>query len=196
MKDALHPDDASLVRRVREGDAAAFEELFRAHYEALVRYATSLVHSVEAARDVVCEIYTVIWETADHWSPTNGVRAYLFGAVRNRVLNLLRDEQRRETLLLHRSIDDLPIPASMDTTVDDDLERDEQWAAIRCTIDDMRGIRGEAMRLRWVHQLTQAEVASALGISLNAVQQHLSLALKVLRQQFGGNSGTGPGNAQ
>jgi RNA polymerase sigma-70 factor (ECF subfamily) len=179
-------DDVTVVHLVRQGDAAAFEALFLAHYEALVGYATTFLHSVDAARDVVCEVYAIVWEIRSQWAPVGPIRAYLFGAVRNRTLNALRDQERHETLLRAQPLDMLPLPAPMDTTVDDDLEREARWTAIRQAIEGMRGMRGEAMRLRWVHQLSQAEVAQILGISLNAVQQHLSLALKILRQEFGG----------
>jgi len=179
------PDDADVIQRIREGDSAAFEGLFWDQYDPLVRYAYSFLHTHEESRDIVCDVFSAVWQSRHDWNPAGGIRAYLFGAVRNRCFNLMRDYKRRTELLQQQHHDDLPLPGHIDTTVDDTLEREAQWVAVRRAIENMRGLRREAMRLRWIEQMGHAEIAVVMGISVNAVHLHLSLALKALRAQFG-----------
>jgi RNA polymerase sigma-70 factor (ECF subfamily) len=176
--------DADLVRQIRGGDAQAFEVLFRDRYEPLVRYAHTFLDSVEGARDIVCEVFAAVWQQRMAWEPAGGVQAYLFCAVRNRCMNVIRDDRRHDELWERRHPDELPLPRAASITVDDELERSARWAAVREAIEEMRGLRREAMRLRWIEQMGHAEIALVMGISVNAVQQHLSLALKSLRARF------------
>ncbi len=185
VPDASAPsNEAELTQRVRDGDAAAFETVFWEHYESLVRYAYGFIHGSDEARDIVCDVFSAVWQSHQSWSPV-GIRPYLFSSVRNRCFNHIRDDKRRAELRVGQHADDLPLPRGIDTTIDDDLDRESQWSAVRAAINDMRGLRREAMRLRWIEQMGHAEIALVMGISVNAVQLHLSLALKALRAKFG-----------
>ena len=75
-----------------------FESLFNTYYAGLVAYATRLVGNVNTAEDIVCDVFTLVWEKQEILQMENQ-KAYLFTAVRNQSLNYLaqlkvRDEYR------------------------------------------------------------------------------------------------------
>ncbi len=177
--------EAELVDWVRAGDSAAFEILFNDFYGPLLGYASSLCTSVEEARDVVCDVFASIWYGRRDWEPRGTVRGYFFRAVRNRCLNTVRDRTRQRELWHRQHPDDLPLPSGSEITVDRDLDLSYRWEAVRAYIEEMPPLRREAMRLRWIEKMSHAEVANVMGISVNAVQLHISLALKSLRSRFG-----------
>jgi len=182
------PTESLLIQDIRAGSAQAFETLFRTYYESLVSYANTLAGNIDMARDIVCDTFAAVWSTRSTWNPVSGIRAYLFRAVRNRCYNLTRDETRRMVIWAQQHPDDLPLPGSQPIDVDEALEQEVRRIVVRTAIDAMPPLRREAARLRWVEQLEYVEIATIMGISVNAVQQHLSLALKTLRTKFGRES--------
>ena len=60
-------DDATLVARVRSGDTAAYEELFRTYYPGLLRFATTLVGSDDDGEELVQDIFARVWSAHERW---------------------------------------------------------------------------------------------------------------------------------
>src|SRR5256885_9713379 len=79
--------------RVRTGDAQAFEALFRAYVEPLCSFAYSYVESESQAQEIVQDLFTRLWERRETLERPRSVRAYLYGATRNRALNEVRNRR-------------------------------------------------------------------------------------------------------
>ena len=87
--DALD-DDAALAARVRAGDGAAFETLFREYFARLASLAYSYVRSREIAEELVQDTLLSIWKGRAAWDVEGHVRQYLYAAVRHRAISHLR----------------------------------------------------------------------------------------------------------
>src|SRR2546430_16418037 len=72
-----------LPQRIREGDEAAFEAMFRTHYDGLCRYVAGYLGSRDAAEDVVQGVFARIWDERGHWVGGDFQRC-LYAAVRRR----------------------------------------------------------------------------------------------------------------
>src|SRR4029078_7186009 len=81
---------AHLSDRVRRGDLAAFEELFRTMYAPLCEVADSYVQSQAIAEEIVQDLFTAIWMKRDRLPKVDSLQACLFTAARNRSLHHLR----------------------------------------------------------------------------------------------------------
>src|SRR5690349_5387128 len=77
---------ALLSDRVRRGDLAAFEELFRAMHAPLCEIADSYVQSQAIAEEIVQDLFFAIWMKRDQLQNVESLQAYLFTAARNRSL--------------------------------------------------------------------------------------------------------------
>src|SRR6476646_5817812 len=71
---------AHLSDRVRRGDLAAFEELFRAMYAPLCEVADSYVRSQAIAEEIVQDLFFAIWMKRDRLPNVDSLQAYLFTA--------------------------------------------------------------------------------------------------------------------
>src|SRR5438874_1049490 len=78
-----------LPQRIREGDEAAFEAMFRTHYDGLCRYVAGYLGSRDAAEDVVQGVFARIWDDRAHWV-VGELQPYLYAAVRRRATSLFR----------------------------------------------------------------------------------------------------------
>src|SRR3989441_13112249 len=84
-----HVSSHDLPQRIRAGDEAAFEAMFRTHYDGLCRYVSAYLGSRDTAEDVVQGVFARIWEDRAHWVVSD-VPHYLYAAVRRRAMSQFR----------------------------------------------------------------------------------------------------------
>src|SRR4051812_24546052 len=176
-----------LARRIRDGDPAALETLFHEHYAALCRFANRYLHDRAAAEDLVQDVFTSIWAGRLRLDVRGSLRSYLFAAVRNRALNVRKhqlverdweeDEAIPDVRALHRA------PPRPDDLLDDDERRTRLRAALEALPERCRLV----MQLRWEEQLTHAEIAEVLGITVKGVERQLARGLRALRDRAEGD---------
>jgi RNA polymerase sigma-70 factor (ECF subfamily) len=169
----------ALLARLRTGDEAAFEQLFRMHAAALCDFAFSYVRSKEIAEEVVQDLFCWIWEQRFTVEMPHGVRAWLFTAVRNRSLNQVRF-RRLEFELHERVIREFP---SRRAVVQPDAElaaRDLSEAASELVAAMAPRCR-EAYVLIRQQGMSYAEAAQVMGISSKTVEIHMTRAMTILR---------------
>lgn len=178
---AVPADEARLIALLRSGDADAFERVYRAYVVALCRLADSYVRSRDAAEDIVQDLFTWLWANRHGFHPEHGLRAYLFGAVRNRALNALRDEATASHVTLVQSSSATSVSAAADA----ELMASDLETAIQAAVEGMPSRCRQVFVLLRTQALTYAEVAIILGISPKTVEVHMGRALAILRARLG-----------
>jgi len=170
--------------RIQRGDSAAFERLFRSHYDALCSFAVRYTDSAAIAEELVQDVFARVWTDRSRWPAPQNQRAYLFTAVRNRALNVGRRRQleddwiEAETALAHEEDEsaDALSAAAMDSEPHIFLERAVASLPERCRL---------VMHLRWHESMSYADIAAVMGISTKGVENQLSRGLRALRRAFG-----------
>lgn len=149
---------------------AAWAAVYEAHAAELVRFATLLVGRDDAP-DVVSSMFSRTI-SASGWDRVTNQRAYLFRAVANEALNLSRGRTRRERreARVHRMRDFTSLPAS-----DTPLE-------VRRAVAELSDRQRAVVFLVYWADLSEADIASALGISTGSVRRHLARAKAHLRR--------------
>src|SRR5215212_2973680 len=127
---------AHLSDRVRRGDLAAFEELFRAMHAPLCEVADSYVQSQAIAEEIVQDLFFAIWIKRDQLPNVDSLKAYLFTAARNRSLHHLRHRAmvRRWTSWAGAKSDVAGV-APPPQPADEALEADERHLGVRRAIN-------------------------------------------------------------
>ena len=152
----------------------ALEQLYAAHWRALVRLSVLLVRDRGVAEEVVQDAFVAVHA---RWSrlrdPDLGL-AYLRQAVVNRSRSALRHRS-----VVERHAATLRVVDSPDTTPDSDRRE--------AVLDAMRALpqrQREVLALRYYLDLSEAEIADALGISRGAVKSHASRGSAALRTRL------------
>jgi RNA polymerase sigma-70 factor (ECF subfamily) len=185
--DAASNSPLDLARRIRAGDVRAFEELFRSHYASLCRFAYRYLREAWLSEELVQDLFADLWADHARLELRGSVRAYLFTAVRNRALNhrkhqlVERDWEKHEASPEVRELH--PAPRGADHALDV-AERD---AHLHAAIESLPERCRLVMQLRWRDQLSYAEIATVMGISIKGVENQLSRGLLALRQRLGAN---------
>jgi RNA polymerase sigma-70 factor (ECF subfamily) len=179
--------EAALVERLRRGDAAAFEELLRAHTGRLLVVARRLLGNEEDARDAVQDALLSAYRAIDHFDGQAALGTWLHRITVNAALTKLRSRRRRP----EKSIDDL-----LPTFLDDGhqarpprhwpepsaaLQREETRAAVRRHIEELPEDYRVVLLLRDIEELDTDETARLLGLTSGAVKTRLHRARQALR---------------
>jgi RNA polymerase sigma-70 factor, ECF subfamily len=171
--------DQELLERLRRGDERAFDTIFRAWYAPLVRYVESMLRVRADAEEIAQEVLLELWRRRERLAEQGSVQAYLFQSARNRALNHVRHErvEQRAAPYLSRSEG---APARADQEVVEDEIADAIVAAVASLPPRCR----EVFELSRVHGLKQTEIATALGVTVKAVEAQMARALKTMREQL------------
>jgi RNA polymerase sigma-70 factor (ECF subfamily) len=172
------------AERIRDGDEAAYEALFRAHYPPLCAFANGMLDAPDVAEEVVQDVFVKLWRDRAALAIRTSLRAYLYSAVRNGALNQVarrRSEQRAyaESVRAAEERHARFAPPAVEL-----LERAEAAEALGRAVERLPARCRQAVVLRWRHGLKHAEIAEALGISIKGVENHLARGLQALRRDL------------
>jgi RNA polymerase sigma-70 factor (sigma-E family) len=167
-------------RRGRFVDAAtrdadeALVALYTAHYRPLVRLAALLLHDTPAAEDVVQDAFIAMHGSWRRLRDTDKAVAYL----RQAVVNRSRSRLRHLKVVDKHAPTPQPDAPSAEAGALGAVQRDEVMAALRRLPHRQR----EVLVLRYYGDLSEAQIAEAIGISTGAVKSHASRGVAALRQ--------------
>ncbi|MEU6194326.1 SigE family RNA polymerase sigma factor [Streptomyces sp. NPDC047061] len=148
-------------------------ETYRAHYRSLLGLAALLLDDTASCEDVVQEAFIRVHSARKRVRDPEKTLAYL----RQTVVNLSRSALRRRILGLKLLSKPMPDAASAEEGAYDQLER-------RDLIKAMKGLQRrqrEVLVLRYFADMTEAQVAETLGISLGSVKAYGSRGIAALR---------------
>ena len=174
----LPTDTAS---RIRAGDARAFELVFRTYYRPLCAFARRYVHDSAAAEDLVQDVFGTIWTARATMDIKTSVRAYLYSSVRNRALNVRKHQAVADDWDRDESADDVRELHTRPLPPDVLLDRKLLEAQLEAAFNALPERAATALRLRWRDELSYAEIAEAMDISVKGVEKLLSRGLRALR---------------
>ena len=156
------------------GGTAAFRELFDRYYAPLCRFAACWFHDRTSAEEIVLDTFTHIWQHAGELRISTSVRAYLFRAVRNRALNRLRDD-RFSYIRFEELGEVFASPESLQ------IETDEITQLVAEAVSQLPGRCRDIFLKSRNEQLSNAEIAAEMHISVKTVEAQMSKALRRLR---------------
>ena len=147
-----------------------FEELYRTHVQAVFRFAMSVAGDRATAEDLTSEAFLALHrnlQTID----SSLLPAWLLTVVRNRA----RDLWRRKAVETRALVCGVTIPSS---ATELPLER---WMLDN---PELRPVHRTCLMLRYVQDMTRAEIAAALGLSETQVKGYLQYGLALLRKAY------------
>jgi RNA polymerase sigma-70 factor (ECF subfamily) len=166
--------DSELVERARRGDVGAFEALVDRHRRVALRVAYAVAG--DDAEDAVQEAFVKAYGALGRFRVGGAFRPWVLRIVANEARNRRRSAGRRARLEL-RVVDRQPHAGSPEDVAVAADRRRALVAALSTLPDHDR----EVLALRWFAELSEAEMAVALGVRPGTVKSRLARALDRLR---------------
>ena len=157
-----------------------FEQLYEKYAPGLIFYAGKFVDD-QTAEDVVHDVFLKIWNSETVMIFNDGIKSYLFSAVQNTCLDLLKHQAVHDDYM-SKAIRDLKIEelTTGENMLDNLIER-EQINAVYKEIDRLPEKCREVFTLAYLEEKKNVEIAEQLNISVRTVEAHIFKALKILR---------------
>jgi RNA polymerase sigma factor (sigma-70 family) len=171
-------EEAELVEQARYGDVSAYEQLVRKYQDLAVRTAYVIVGEAEA-QDAAQEAFVKAYRSLGRFRPGSPFRPWLLRIVANEAINRRRAVRRQANLAVRSAEGRLAgdaVPSPEGAALAQEQER-ELLAAVN-------GLRPEdrlVIAYRFWFELSEAEMAEALGCARGTVKSRLSRALRRLR---------------
>ena len=177
-----HDRDAqTTVHRIRAGDVAAFEELYRNYWNQLYNFGFRYVQSAEEAEDVVQEVFFAVWRNRASWHVGGSLHGYLFVAVRNAAIGRLR---RDATMRRWRDRTVREDAGRSGEAADALIESADANAEVERALAEMPSKRRAVCALRWIDGLSYAQIAERLGINEKTVENHIGNGIRFMRERL------------
>ena len=170
------------IRLIRKGDKKVFRTLFELYYQRLFLYANSYLENSNEAEDVIQDLFVHLWEKRNELTIFSSLSSYLFRAVHNRCLQILRHKkvvakyENKHKLKLKEV--EILYNSSADFSFTENQLREIKQIFNR-TNSTLPEKTREIFRLSRQQLKSNKEIASMLNIKLKTVEYHITKALRV-----------------
>ncbi|MCO4769710.1 MAG: RNA polymerase sigma factor [Deltaproteobacteria bacterium] len=166
--------DEELFAAYRDGQAAAFDELWRRYEAPLRRYARRRVGSTDEVDELVQQTFLHLHRSRKDFKQGLPLRPWLYTICLNVCRHHLRKRSRRGiSTELHDA--NTPSVAAHDIVADEDARR------VRAALAELPEHERIVIELHWLHGLGMKEVAEVVGAGLSAVKVRAHRGYKRLR---------------
>lgn len=162
--------------RVDRMDQQAFEKLFKDYFTALMAFSRRILGDEDDAREVVHQVFIKLWERRNEIDLSTSLKSYLFTAVNNRSLNMIRDRKKFSFDEVPEQVGEWDVSAELES-----MELEEKIRGVIKTLPERCRVIFELNRF---DGLSYKEIAVQLDISVKTVENQMTKALKILREQL------------
>lgn len=157
-----------------------FEDLFREHFTGLCYFAQKYLGDMDSSKDIVHSVFVKIWENRHEFEFEKPAKSYLFTSVYNRSMNFIRDHKK-----FAAAENDEIHSASLETgEFSDIMEVAELEGRIKQAISKLPEKCRQVFELNRFEGKKYAEIAEHLNISVKTVENQMSKALRVMREEL------------
>jgi RNA polymerase sigma factor (sigma-70 family) len=178
-------EEAALIERARHGDQEAYDVLVRRYQEVVFRTAYLITTDAGEAEDAAQEAFVKAYRALGRFRPDAPFRPWILRIAANEARNRRRSERRRMQLRpsdtssapVAEPIDPGPGPEQI-------VLRRERQAALLAALGALGEDDRTVIAYRYFFELSESEMADALGVARGTVKSRLSRALARLRRRF------------
>jgi RNA polymerase sigma-70 factor (ECF subfamily) len=169
------PDDIQLLRAIRQGDAAAFQSLYRRHRSGLYSFALLHCGAPDVAADVVQDVFMGLLNDSYGFDPLKGMLAnFLYGVTRNLVLRHARQNERWVQADEDREGEEAAAPADAGAEPLVRLLDREANEHLRRALARLEPHHRDVLILYELHELSYQQIADICQLEIGTVRSRLS----------------------
>ncbi|MEW6638516.1 MAG: sigma-70 family RNA polymerase sigma factor [Actinomycetota bacterium] len=169
--------DEELVARALEGDTRSYEELVRRYERLVARVLYPYARREISVEDLVQETFLRAYDRLETYNPDYRFKTWLLAIANNLGVDTLR--RRRETVEFNPEVH-----ASTTRGPDTDAVEAERSRGVRDAVLELPETYAVPLILRYSEDLSYAEMAEVLGVSVAAVKSRLFRARQMLAERL------------
>jgi len=175
--------DYYLWKSFINGNDDSFYKLYDQYADVLFRYGKHLCRDKELIKDCIHDLFLDLYKYRSKLSNTDNIRFYLIRSLRRKI----HQAQIKTIPLIYddniQSSKDYQELAYEDTVIERETE-EENNRFLNNAMKSLTAHQREGLNLKFIHNLTYAEIAEILGISIESARTSIYRALKTLRNSI------------
>jgi len=180
-KESAEPDDRELVRTIRAGETAAFEQLVRRKTPKVYGLCYRIIGNAEDAKDIAQLVFIKLWENLQKYDANYAFDTWLYRMVTNVAIDFMRNKQSRENAVNSNL---RLVKTSSDPEQGTIVQRKEIEGVFNAVSSVLSPKQKMIFVMREMEDLPSAEIARILGCRESTVRNHLFNARKLMQQQL------------
>lgn len=157
-----------------------FEEMFNQMFPKVKSFARKILQSEEDAEDISQDVFVKLWNAPEIWEKDENWNSYIYTIARNLIYNHLKHQTVEQKF--YQQADSETEYRWVADDIYNALYAKELRILIKLTVSHMPEQRRKCFYLSRQEEMSHAEIAEQLGISVRTVERHIHLALGDLKQ--------------
>jgi len=171
----------NIVHRCRDGDKAAFEELFEMYQPRLKYYVRKLDNGDTNIDDILQNVWLTVFKKIHKLKANQSFSVWLYRITRNKVYDGFR---RKDRFVRLPEDDEFPVSHS------DEPEFDANDAQnLNRAMNQIKPYHREVLTLCFIEQMSYQSIADVIGCSIGTVRSRIFYAKKSLRKEMESQNG-------
>jgi RNA polymerase sigma-70 factor (ECF subfamily) len=189
MAELLDPD-AAIMLRVKQGDAAAFEQLVDKYKQPITNLLYRTLRDATEAEDLAQNVFLQVYKSADRYRVEAKFSTWLYTIARNLCLNEIRRRSRHPGESLEAASDpDDESPARQfedrrNVSAPDRLLQDELSSKVQDALSSLPENQRMAILLFQEKEMSYEEIAKILNCSLSATKSLIHRGRETLKEKL------------
>ena len=177
-------NEKSLFKQLKMGDEASFKVLYNTYVPRLYYFIFEYVPFADIAENIIQDTLMTLWDKKAELADDTNLGAYLFTVAKNNCLYKLRDQRYKQKLFESSDVDGSELKANLDALSSLDTSSfafTEIEQIIEETLSQLPPQCRNIFYMSRFDDKKNKEIAEELGISIKAVEGHITKALKLFR---------------
>ncbi|UFH57136.1 sigma-70 family RNA polymerase sigma factor [Spirosoma sp. KNUC1025] len=167
--------DSTLLAYLKEGDEAAFQEIYFRHWRKLFIIAKTKLPSTESPEDFVQDLFVRLWEQRAFLLIDN-LAAYLYTSLKHAIINRYKATLTQDKYVLYAQ----NLQASEHST-EEQIALSDLMASVEQHLNELPEKTRQIFRLNRLEYKSVREISAQLSIPERTIEYHINSALKILR---------------
>jgi RNA polymerase sigma factor (sigma-70 family) len=167
--------------RFKEGDRAAFEQIYNTHFAALYNYGYRFCGNAAQAKDAVHQLFVKIWDHKEKLSTPPSIRHYLIKSLRHILLDQFKSESSSGAI---NDEDAYFSEQSHEFLLIQEDASAEQQIYLKNALNTLTKRQREAIYLKFYENLSYEEVSATMSLTVNSAYNLISKAIESLRENM------------
>lgn len=175
--------DKSLFKQLQQQDKQAFLAAYDLYLDDIFRFILFKVNDVEKAEDITSTVFLKVWDCVQNnrLKDHKTLKPFLYKVARNLVIDYYRTKSRQPEISYHHDPDSLNLVSKENDFVKQ-LSIASDFGQVEKKLLELKDEYREVIILRYVNELSVAEIAATLEKNRGNVSVLLFRALKALRE--------------
>ncbi len=179
--------DYLLWKRIKAGETQAFDELYQLYADVLFSFGMIYSKDKELVKDCIHDLFFDLFKYRKNLSDNDHIRNYLFKSLKRKIQS---SKSGKLSLVYTSGIQDENDQKTTSLTSENDESLEENMEKIRKAMQKLSDHQKEVLNLKFQLELSYAEIAKILDISVESVRTLIYRTVKTIREDLNINSRT------